>query len=822
MIKDAKRLIRAGFAVHLLRKKSKAPVNENWSKAPRLSYDQFCRRYKEGHNIGVRLGEPSLVDGLYLHVIDMDIRVDEAEDDAYAALHDLFPGVDLDELPTVKSGSGGASRHFYFGTTEPFPSKKLAKSKDTFVDREGKKHREWEIELFGTGKQVALPPSIHPVTEKKYRWLVEFDEIDGLPEIDADRIADLIYGDDYDPYSTDIEPLGLTIEEAEAYIEDLDANYWCEDRDGWRNLGMALKHEFSDDPELEAEAFDLWCDYSKRSEKYEADKMKGQWRSFKGSTHHPITMRTIVKFAEEQRLIGAFDDDDYDDDDDDDDEETEAEPVEDDGAPRLSDDEIIALFDDEVEPGEEVVVVEKPSTRTKPSDPGERHAEAVRKVLAQGIPERLLSIPGALQDVVEYYNRTAYRPQPQFAVQAALGFGSVVLGRNWSSDQDNFTSLYLMGLGRTGSGKEHILTTIQKLLEASRLDSLIGPKTYSSEAGVLSKLIDYPRHIALSDEIGRYLASARNSGNANKLDMQSALMEAFGRLDGIFQGIAYSSRGMTKEQSDAQSKNNKIVRPALSLVTMSVPQKFYEALGEGDVADGFLNRFLIVESPIGRQKTRRIVRAEKWVSDRLIKWARKRAWATPGEDGEDDIDFTLLNDPTTAPEPNVIPFSDECQLLLDEMDDEVNERMDRLEASGMDALYARTREIAMRVAVIVAISCESDQIELEHLKWARDYVFFYHDRMAKLFIDNLGKDATERAGDSVVHYLEKKGDEGAPEHKIRDALRPYFSGMNLQQRREVFDRLIADRRIRPVEKTGSRGKKGNRFAIIRRPGQKRT
>ena len=70
------------------------------------------------------------------------------------------------------------------------------------------------------------------------------------------------------------------------------------------------------------------------------------------------------------------------------------------------------------------------------------------------IPKHLLSIPGKLQHVVDYYNATAIMPQPQFAVQTALAIGSVVLGRNYTTDQNNYTSLYFVCVGETGFGKD--------------------------------------------------------------------------------------------------------------------------------------------------------------------------------------------------------------------------------------------------------------------------------------------------------------------------------------------------------------------------------
>ncbi len=166
-------LSEAGIAVHLLRPKSKAPQADNWSTLPRATPAQLRKAHREGQNFGIRLGEPSQVDGQYLHVIDLDIRDPQYTDQAKAKLAELLP--EAAKLPTVISGSGGESRHFYFLSGEAFHSKKLAHSAEKFTDAEGKKHWAWEIELFGTGKQVAIPPSIHPTSGKPYRWLKPLD-----------------------------------------------------------------------------------------------------------------------------------------------------------------------------------------------------------------------------------------------------------------------------------------------------------------------------------------------------------------------------------------------------------------------------------------------------------------------------------------------------------------------------------------------------------------------------------------------------------------------------------------------------------------------
>lgn len=170
-----KSLHRYGFALHWLRPRSKRPIGKDWQSRPRASLDVLKHTYRDGYNVGVRLGEWSKTRDGYLHVLDIDIRVDGVAEEAWSELESIFPGVDFDTFPSVISGSGGDARHVYFVTDSPFSSRKIAHSKDFFRDEKGTKHWEWEIELFGTGKQVAMPPSIHPDSGKPYRWEREFD-----------------------------------------------------------------------------------------------------------------------------------------------------------------------------------------------------------------------------------------------------------------------------------------------------------------------------------------------------------------------------------------------------------------------------------------------------------------------------------------------------------------------------------------------------------------------------------------------------------------------------------------------------------------------
>lgn len=299
MLNEIGPLARAGVCLHWLKRKSKAPVSNSWSTAPKKTLAQLKESYREGYNVGIRLGKLSKVGGYYLHALDVDIRDAEYEQEAIRWLTDHVPG--WRKLPFVRSGSGGKSRHIYFLTDRPFTSRKLAHSADKFTDEEGKKHWMWEVELFGTGKQVAAPPSIHPDTGKKYTWgrELDLDDLDmGLGPILESSLIESLRGDDAPAAEGDRDPLDRSDEQIKDTLSRLDLDEWCVDRDGWLKVGMALHHQYGGSKE----GLKIWNDFSRQAEgKFDAHENRYQWRRFKDVEQKTgiVTFRTMERAVRE-------------------------------------------------------------------------------------------------------------------------------------------------------------------------------------------------------------------------------------------------------------------------------------------------------------------------------------------------------------------------------------------------------------------------------------------------------------------------------------------------------------------------------------------
>lgn len=208
---EAKRLHKMGFAIHWLKPNSKMPLESGWTSGPRKDWKELIRSFQARFNIGVRLGEASKIGSHYLCVIDVDVKstVPHHREEAEEALEKLLSIGGVSKLPVVESGRGGGSKHLYCKTDEPFktfnfaesdklvlvkmPSKSPSKKEiEELTEKQIKDgwrlSRAWEISLYSEGRQVVLPPSIHPDSGKEYKWEKLIRDENSIPVFDIEKV----------------------------------------------------------------------------------------------------------------------------------------------------------------------------------------------------------------------------------------------------------------------------------------------------------------------------------------------------------------------------------------------------------------------------------------------------------------------------------------------------------------------------------------------------------------------------------------------------------------------------------------------------------
>jgi len=369
------------------------------------------------------------------------------------------------------------------------------------------------------------------------------------------------------------------------------------------------------------------------------------------------------------------------------------------------------------------------------------------------VPPGLLKIPGILGEVVKFYEITAFKTQPQFAVQAALALGSVAMGRRWVTDQNNYSSLYFMNVGLSSSGKEHARTIIEKILIESDCISLLGPSKYASGSGVFSEAREHPTHITIIDEFGRLIESIKKSGNSNSADALTQLMEAWGLLGGTMHAPGLSTISLTKKQIEDRGTKT-VHHPAITLLTMTTPNTFYSAISNEYIASGCVPRFLIVESEIGRRPAKRYRPQE--ISIEIKSWIKRCANAHIGTGNLDQ-----LEGPEQAPDPVIIPIEEPAMELFEKLDLELLRFQDALDVYNLAELLGRTKETAQRVALIVAVSCNSFTVKEEHAKWAIEYVRYYAYQTVDKIRTRVSNSDFEAICKQVIHQVKIGKEKGA-------------------------------------------------------------
>lgn len=139
----------------------------------------------------------------------------------------------------------------------------------------------WTTDLFGNEETIApMPKAVLDLVDKRFG--------SDLRVQDSARDPIEAAFNDHEP------PLGLSIEEMEGYLAQIDPDV---SREEWIRVGMALHHECEGDDT----GFDLWDTWSAEGAKYPStEALRQQWQSFdrrQGSGRKAVTMASVINMA---------------------------------------------------------------------------------------------------------------------------------------------------------------------------------------------------------------------------------------------------------------------------------------------------------------------------------------------------------------------------------------------------------------------------------------------------------------------------------------------------------------------------------------------
>ena len=421
-------------------------------------------------------------------------------------------------------------------------------------------------------------------------------------------------------------------------------------------------------------------------------------------------------------------------------------------------------------------------------------------------PKDLFNPPGLLKEMFKFCEEIAQVPQPELSLVGALALASVTCGRIYRTNMNNFSSMYFMGIAKSGQGKENIKTFVESVLNASDHEKLVVGDGYTSSGAVHSVLKMRPTQITIMDEFGKRLEAIGASQNTNREDGIQTLMEAWGRCHGTLRPDNYSLMNV-QEQYKEMMMSRVTHKPAITLVGLSVPKNFYKALNSGRIADGFLNRFVVVESKEPRRvgELRRFkeppISIVNWVN--YIRRQRGNMSDVARDNAEIDLDQIVLR------------FDRESEEILQDFAREIVKRQDILEKDNLEPLLSRSKEKAMRLALLCTLASNADAqtITGDVTSWAVDFIRYYDLLFIEACRDKVASSVMEAKIKQVLSFIRSRNGEGISKREVdRHEL---FRSMKSYEVKEIIERLKNAGEIQEVEiKIGGKGRPAKRFVAV--------
>ena len=352
----------------------------------------------------------------------------------------------------------------------------------------------------------------------------------------------------------------------------------------------------------------------------------------------------------------------------------------------------------------------EPEAKPQPEEDVKKPPPATIKVVRdeedeprEPVVSRLAIAPGLVGEVADFTLGSAMYPSVRFAVGGSIPLIGTLIGRRIAGPSGPLgtgTHLYLVLVGPTGCGKEHIRTVTKLLLTTVSAAELIGPGRFKSGAAIISHLIKKPLSLCVMDEFGAMLA---RFSHPNAQFYHQDETEILRELWGINWGRYDSPEG-------ANADSEAVVGPALSLIGMSTPKELYKACKSRDVTNGFLNRWMFIEEKVAPAYQR--VSGDALKVPKELKMGLSRLYQ-PGA--------VLLDQPMDGSECRP-SFRMGWGRGAEEIYDSVRQSVEQETDDRKRELFWRSPEKTVRIATSVAAGCLSKTVNRDHMEWARQFV----------------------------------------------------------------------------------------------------
>ena len=335
------------------------------------------------------------------------------------------------------------------------------------------------------------------------------------------------------------------------------------------------------------------------------------------------------------------------------------------------------------------------------------------------VPDKLLSIPGFIDDVVKLSMQSAPYPNRVLSFTGALALLAFLVGRKVQDKRDNRSNIYLIALADSGTGKDHPRKVNFNIAFRAGVAGAIGD-AFASGEGLEDALFMHPSMLFQADEFDCIFNTLKYSKDNRAESINEKLLKFYGASNTIY---PLRKKASAKKKDGTVHEIAHIVNPNLVLLGTAIPQYFYESLSRRVLENGLVARCIIVEAgKRGEAGNPQPITP----SDSLIRAATYLANL--------DVNGNLTNE---YPKPLIITETPEATAALREVQQECDRRYNFYEAQNegaAKALWARAHEKVCKLAMLHGISGNvyNPLITEKSVRWAWKFIDHLTRRMLYL------------------------------------------------------------------------------------------
>lgn len=413
---------------------------------------------------------------------------------------------------------------------------------------------------------------------------------------------------------------------------------------------------------------------------------------------------------------------------------------------------------------------------TRPARVPARRAIADRYDPGAELPARATRLTGLLGALTDWIADTARRPQRGLALGAALTVLGTAAGRRYGGPTRTGTQLYVLGVARTGAGKDHPLQQIGRLLRAADMAGRVGPSQFMSMSAVINRMARSPITVSAIDEFGSFLGRVNNKkAMGHEKAISGVLRQFWGASFQTVDPPEWAGRSLDPIHS-----------PCLSIFGVATPEEFYASLAGSDVTNGFLNRFLLLST---RERPSETAPKCDGHAPPIVILA---GLADVANAGNGLVAATSNATVADGPQITAVWRDSAAKEAYAAFGREIEQREEEA------AFYARTVEMAQRIATIKAIgdNHELPQISVADVEWACALALWSAERMRLETRDYMAETQSEAEAQLVLRLVRETGRISRRDllRKLRNRIKGRDLGDTLKALEESGE-LVAERTV---------------------------